>query len=214
MNKRQSNKFNSYQSVQGVLEDNQNIYEGVPIINQSVESFLSVVNEIDQILARTEMDTTGETSAKDVAKEKLATLATSLAASGSVYAFEAGDVELEAALGYTYSDLRYCRDAEALAISRTIESELRENFDAVTEYLISEENLNELHQAIEEFDNASEAKGGVKSGSVAETRTLSILFRVADDLLNKRLDRFVDRLKVEFPKFYVAYNNARMIVDL
>jgi hypothetical protein len=84
----------------------------------------------------------------------------------------------------------------------------------VTEYLISEENLSDLHEAIEEFDNAMETKGGVKSGSVAETRRLSILFRVADDLLNKKLDRFVARLKAEFPTFYDAYNNARMIVDL
>ena len=54
----------------------------------------------------------------------------------------------------------------------------------------------------------------MKSGSVAETRRLSILFRVADDMLNKKLDRFVARLKAEYPTFYDAYNNARMIIDL
>jgi len=197
-----------------VLEDNLNIYQDVTIINQSVESFFNIVDEIDNISTRTELDTTGETSAKIVAKEKLATMASSLAASASVYAFEVTDVELEASLGYTYSDLRYSRDAETLQISRAIESELRENFDAVTDYLISEENLAELHQTIEEFDNAMETKGGVKSGSVAETRRLSILFRVADDLLSKKLDRFIARLKAEFPTFYDAYNNARMIMYL
>ena len=197
-----------------MLEDNLNIYQDVTIINQSVESFFNIVDEIDNISTRTELDTTGETSAKIVAKEKLATMASSLAASASVYAFEVTDVELEASLGYTYSDLRYSRDAETLQISRAIESELRENFDAVTDYLISEENLAELHQTIEEFDNAMETKGGVKSGSVAETRRLSILFRVADDLLSKKLDRFIARLKAEFPTFYDAYNNARMIMYL
>ena len=214
MNKRQSNKLNSYQSVKGVLEDNLNIYEGVTIINQSVLSFFNIVDEIDAISTNTELDTTGETSAKILFKEKPATLASSLAASASVYAFETTDVELEASLGYTYSDLRYSRDAETLQISRAIEVELTENFDAVTDYLISEQDLADLHQAIEEFDNAMETKGGVKSGSVAETRRLSILYRVADDLLNKKLDRFVSRLKAEFPTFYDAYNNARMIVDL
>ena len=214
MNKRQSNKLNSYKSVKGVLETNQNIYEGTSIINQSVESFFSIVNELGKISTITAMDTTGETSAKILAKEKLATLASSLAVSASVYAFETTDVELEASLSYTYSDLRYSRDEETLQNSRAIETELRENFDQVTDYLISEQNLADLQQAIEEFDNAGETKGEVKSGSVAETRRLAILFRVADDLLNKKLDRFVARLKAEYPTFYDAYSNARMIVDL
>jgi len=214
MNKRQSNKLNSYQSVKGVLEDNRNIYESVGIINQSVESFFSMVNEIDTIATRTEMDTTGETSAKIVAKEKLATLASSLAASGAVFAFEESDVELEASLAYTYSDLRYARDAETLQISRAIEADLLDHQVEVAEYMVSEENLVQLHNMIEEFEDSLEIRGGVKSSSVAETRRLAILFRAADDLLNKKLDRFIVRLKAEHPTFFDAYQNARMIIDL
>ena len=99
MNKRQSNKLYSYQSTQGVLEDNRNIYEPVVIIKESVDSFFKIVDEIGEIATNTEMDTTGETSVKIVAKEKLANLANSLAASASVYAFENADIELEASLG-------------------------------------------------------------------------------------------------------------------
>ena len=214
MNKRQSNKLNSYQSVQGVLEDNQPIYEPVPIINQSVESFFRIVDEIDGIATKTEMDTTGETSAKIVAKEKLATVASSLAASGSVFAFDNSDIELEASLEYSYSDLRYARDTEALQISRAIELELLDHQADLTDYLVSDQDLANLHQLIEDFGNSLETRGGVKSGSVAETRRLAILFRVADDVLTKKLDRFVVRLKPDYPTFFDAYRNARMIVDL
>lgn len=214
MNKRQSNKLNSYQSVKGVLEDNRSIYEVVPIINQTAQSFFSMVNEIDAIATRTEMDTTGETSAKIIAKEKLATMASSLAASGAVYAFEESDVELEASLAYTYSDLRYARDAEALQIAMAIETDLLDHQDAIAEYMVSEENLLELHTLIDEFENSMEERGGAKSGSVAETRRLAVLFRAADDLLGKKLDRFIVRLKAEHPTFFDAYRNARMIVDL
>ena len=214
MNKRQSNKLNSYQSVKGVLADNRNIFEPVAIINQSVDSFLNIVNEIDEIATKTEMDTTGETSAKIVAKEKLSNMASALAASAAVYAFETGDIELEASLAYTYSDIRYARDTETMQIARAIESELLDNQAEVADYMVSDENLTELHTLIEEFEESQEIRGGVKSGSVAETRKLAILFRVADDLLNKKLDRFIARLKADYPTFYDAYNNARMIVDL
>jgi hypothetical protein len=214
MNKRQSNKFNSFQSVKGVLEDNRPIYEPVSIINQSVQNFFQVVDEINTISTRTEMDTTGETSAKIVAKEKLANMASSLAASGSVYAFENSDIELEASLEYTYSDLRYARDSEALQISMAIEVELLDHQAELTDYMVSEQDLTNLHQLIDDFENSLETRGGAKSGSVAETRRLSILYRVADDLLAKKLDRFVVRLKPDYPTFFDAYRNARMIVDL
>ena len=214
MNKRQSNKLNSYQSIKGVLEDNRPIYEPVPIINQSVESFFKVVDEVDAIATRTEMDTTGETSAKIVAKEKLATTASSLAASGSVFAFDNSDIELEASLEYTYSDLRYARDSEALQISMAIELELLDHQAELNDYMVTDEDLTNLHQLIDDFENSMEVRGGAKSGSVAETRRLAILFRVADDLLTKKLDRFVVRLKPDYPTFYDAYRNARMIVDL
>jgi len=149
-----------------------------------------------------------------VAKEKLATTASSLAASGSVFAFDNSDIELEASLEYTYSDLRYARDSEALQISMAIELELLDHQAELTEYMVSDEDLANLHQLIDDFENSMETKGGAKSGSVAETRRLSILFRVADDLLTKKLDRFVVRLKPDYPTFFDAYRNARMIVDL
>jgi hypothetical protein len=214
MNKRQSNKLNSYQSVKGVLQDNKPVYENIPIINQTVVSFFEIVDQIDKIATKTEMDTTGETSAKIVAKEKLASLASSLAASGSVWAFEQKDVELEAALAYSYSDLRYARDTETLQISRAIESELLDCQAELADYMVSDENMADLHRLIEGFEDSLEIKGGVKSGSVAETRQLAILYRVADDLLSKKLDRFVVRLKSNYPTFFDAYQNARMIVDL
>ncbi len=214
MNKRQSNKHNSYQSVKGVLEDNRSIYQDVEIINESVDSFFDIVNEIGEIATKTEMDTTGETSAKIVAKEKLAALASSLAASGSVYAFVASDIELEASLAYSYSDLRYARDTETFQIASAIESDLQDHKADVAPYMVSDENLADLNKLINEFEGSMEIRGGVKSGSVAETRRLAILYRVADDLLSKKLDRFIVRLKSDYPTFFDAYQNARMIVDL
>ena len=160
------------------------------------------------------MDTTGETSAKIVAKEKLAALASSLAASGSVYAFVASDIELEASLAYSYSDLRYARDSETFQIARAIESDLQDHKADVAPYMVSDENLADLNKLINEFEGSMETRGGVKSGSVAETRRLAILYRVADDLLSKKLDRFIVRLKSDYPTFFDAYQNARMIVDL
>jgi len=214
MNKRQSNKLSSYLRVKGVLEDNKTIYEPITIINQSVEEFQDIVNEIIEIAVRTEMDTTGKTSAKIIAKEKLATVASTLATSAAVYAYECSDVELETALTYTYTDIRYARDTESLHMACMIEAKLLSIEAKIVDYMVSSENLAELHSLIAEFEDAMITKGWAKSSSVAETRRLSVLFMEADDLLVRKLDRVMARLRAEFSIFYNAYRNARMIVDL
>ena len=214
MNKRQSNKLNSYLSVKGVLESNKSIYESIEIINQTVENYFSVVNEITGIATKVELDTTGETSAKMEAKVRLANMASGLAATGAIYAFEQHDVELESALEYSYSDLRYAKDAETLEIALAIESELLDHKEELASYMVSEEDLGNLRKIIEEFLDSLAIRGGEKSRNVAETKRLALLFRIADDLLKKRLDRFILRLKIDNPTFFDTYTNARIIVDL
>ena len=201
-------------SVIGILKYNQAIYKPITIINQTVIDFLDIVNEINEIATRTEKGTTGETTAKIVAKEKLARVASSLAALVAVFAFERSDIELEASVAYSYSDIRYARDVESQLMAIVIEGELLNNEAELVNYMVSPENLAELHSLIAEFEGALETRGSARSGSVADTRRLSILFRAADDLLNRKLDRLIAKLNTEHSSFYDAYTNARMIIDL
>ena len=214
MNKRQSNKLNSYLSVKGVLDDNRGIYESVAVLNQTVEGFIEILEEIAKIATRTRMDTTGETSAKNEIKEKLAVMASSLAASGSVFAFETSDIEMEASLDYCYTDLKFARDSKALQVSMAIELILLERRTEIADYLVSDQNLADLHQLIVDYKDSLNRRGAVKSKGVADTKKLIVLFKVADDHLYKKLDRIIVRLKSEYPTFCDAYLDARKIVDL
>lgn len=214
MDKYQSNKLNSYKSVKGVLDEYRNLYENEATLSRSVRDFFDMLGEIGRIATRTKMDTTGETAAKKLAKEKLARLASTLAASGAAYAFETSNQELEAALDYTYTDIKYARDSDALTRARAIETELLTHKEHLLEYMISEQDLDELDRHIDNYLTSLEVRGGVKSEHVADVRRLEILFRETDQLLQKRLDRFVLRLQSKTPMFYDAYSHARRIVDL
>ncbi|MFH0759004.1 MAG: hypothetical protein V2B15_17075 [Bacteroidota bacterium] len=214
MNKRQSNKLNSYLSMKGVLEDHVKIYASVGEIKKTVDSFFRLVDEINTLAGRARRDTTGETAAKNAAKKKLASTAGSLAALGSVFAMDRSDTVMEAALGYSYSDLRYARDAKTLQMALAIEYELTGHRADLARYMVSEQDLAGLHALIKAFEKSMEIQGGVKSESVALNARLSALFRETDTLLNRMLDRFISRLKPGHPAFYEAYRNARTIVDL
>lgn len=214
MNKDLSNKFNSYTAIKGVLAHNLGIYEEITLMSQSVEEFYQKVDEINVVAARTKADTSGETAAKRLAKEKLAVLATSLAASASIYAYESSNIELESALQYSYTDLKYARDSEALSRAMVIETELLVHRHKLDAYMITAGDLEELHKHITDYQNALKKRGSVKSQRVANFMKLKKLFREADQILIHKIDRLVLRLKPEFPSFFDAYTNARSIVDL
>ena len=142
-----------------------------------VDNFFEVGEQIVAIATQVELDINGETSAKIEAKHKLANMASGLAATGAIYAFEREDVELEASLSYSFTDIRYSKDAETLEISKAIESVLLENRSELEPYMVSEQNLADLYALIEEFESSLKIRGGVKSRNVAETKRLALLFR-------------------------------------
>ena len=213
MNKKQSNKFNAYLSVKGVLDKHRKIYSSVPMLTQTVGEFFNFLDEIKEVSTWTEMDTTGETSAKLVAKDKLALLASGLASSGMAYAYDRADTELEAALDYAYYKIRYARDADSLQIAGAIEAELLNHRANLAGYMVTGEHLTDLHRYIGNFKEAMKNKGGAKSGRVANTRKLALLFKSTDGLLHRKMDRLVIRIKTDSPNFYTAYHSARKIID-
>lgn len=201
-------------SVKGVLDKHGKKCSNVQMLAQTVGEFFVLLEEIKEVGVWTEMDTTGETSAKIVAKDKLASLANRLAASGMVYAFDRSDVELEAALDYAYYKIRYARDSETLQIAGAISTELHNHRANLTGYMVTEEHLVELQEHIDKFRETMEIKGGVKSRRVADTKRLGLLFKSTDDLLYRKMDKLMIRLNTDYPDFFNAYRSARKIVDL
>ena len=121
---------------------------------------------------------------------------------------------MEVALDYSYTDINFATDNVALHRAMVIEKELHKHHHNLEGYMISKQNLEELKQHIKTYEDALETRGGAKSDQVAGLRKLAELFREADNILIHKVDRFVLRLKPEFPTFYDAYQNARAIVDL
>lgn len=151
MNKRQSNKYNSYVKLKGVLQANASLYESIPIFKQFVDKFLSLLAELLSLNSEHTHDTTPVTDAKTIAKEKMTRLTSELAAAASAWAHEQNDPVLIGQFDYSYSDIRYARDNEASSISMSVLEELKSNATQLTEYMISEQDTATLEGYINEF---------------------------------------------------------------
>lgn len=213
MNRRQENKIRSFQNTKGVLDNNTEAYQEYPAVVQGVSNFNTNLAEILKIGTQASTDTTGITQAKTKAKDTMATLATEMSGSLKALAFDKQDVQLEAAVDFSYSDIRYASDIDALQSANVIYAEIENNLPDLANYMVSQEDADEFKVSIDEFERLSETKGKVKSTSVSDTKRLAQLIRETDDLLNKNLDQLILRIKRKQPAFYDTYMNARNIID-
>lgn len=214
MQKRMTNKMNSYERTQGVLEEHRSLYDQVPVYKNAVDSFNSVVASIQSTGSVAGRDTTGKTERKEEIKEELANFALGMSAAGLMYAYDIQDTDLQSALEYSYTDLRYARDSVIILGALTIEREMLPLKDELAEYNVTEEDFTRFRELIQAYDEAQEDRGSFKTGAVAANRNLDVLFGQADALLNQKVDKMVVRLKSDHPEFYIQYNVARTIVDL
>jgi hypothetical protein len=214
MQRTMTNKKNSYERIQGVLAEHTSLYDSVPVYKDAVDSFNSAVANIESTGSAAERNTTGKTEMKEQLKEDLSNFAVALSSAAMMYAYDTGDIDLQSALEYSYSNLRYAKDSETVLSALTIESELLDLKEELPDYNVTEEDLTRLRKLIVDYNDAQEDRGLFKTGTVAANRSLEVLFGKADNLLKRKIDKMVWRFKFDHPNFYVQYRAARTIVDL
>jgi hypothetical protein len=200
-------------NVTGVTNNNRNIIETSPRLTQATDDLNNYVNEIKNIAVKTGMDTTGITEAKIESKDKMATLGSEIAAAIRAYAHDNNNLQLAAAVDYSYSDIRYTTHIESLQIANVILEETENHINELSGYMVSSGDAVEYRGCVSNFEELSENKGQVKSSSVAQTKHLTQLFKETDDLLTKTIDLLIFRMKRKYPLFYDTYMNARNIAN-
>ena len=214
MNAYQFNTQNMFHGVAGVLKSNREIYSEIPMVVKTVEEFISVVDQISVLGSNSGTDTSGVTSEKSKVKELLAHKTRYLGGVATAYAFDLEDRKMAAALAYSFSDIRYAKDAQTYQIALAVLSEIEAHADELVVYGITPEELAAYKQTIEDYRNLLEDKVEYKAIGVAETKQLAYLLSHGNDLLKKKIDNFFFRFKSRESGFYEAYLNARMIIDL
>jgi len=129
MLKAYTNKYNSYQAIQGTLNDNRSLYEDNIIMQELVNEFMELKDEIIRVAGKSDHKTNEMTREKYRLKEEMAEKAYALASAGIVYAMDVDDPELKSKLSANYSKIKYAKDAEAYGYAGGIESTLRKHID-------------------------------------------------------------------------------------
>jgi len=209
-----SNKFNAYVGLKSILIKHRSVYGSHLIVVELVEQFNALIDEIVRVSSKAVYGTKKYTEKKHQKKSEMAQLASSMAAAGMVYALDRDNVEMQSALKWSYSKIKFATDTEALLRSGLIETTLRKHIAELEEYLISAKDLEMLRESIDEFEDILKERATERTENDVAHKQLKKLFEETDNHLYMKLDRMMLRIGDKNPDFYNTYRQARKIDDL
>jgi hypothetical protein len=214
MTNRQENKLAMYLATLSVMNQNFNTWTTVPAITAAVNTLDQKINDIRTASAAQDLQLTGIATDKRQLRARLVELGYQLSSIISAFAQDTADNELKDKVDYSFSELNKISDS-LIAQRCTNFHDLGTTWLAdLTSYGVTQQQLDDLKQAIDDYVAKAPAPRTAASNKVAVTRSIKELFEETDQLLKSSLDKLVITYKTSTPSFYNAYSVARSIIDL
>lgn len=214
MNRSQSNKLSMFDSVIAVLRLFAEKIALLPILATLRDEFFSKVALIKLTDQEIKTVSAGKTNAKDEAKEDMIDLLYPMASSLYVYAKRSSNEQLKALTNLPKSSLFLMRENDLAIRANLIKDAVVANKTELADYLVTNEKIIALTDAVAAFENAAETKDSGFASRTAAREALLKLFDEVDDLLLDEIDGIMETFKTTEPDFYNAYFSARVIKDL
>lgn len=213
MLKRLSNKLMMYNAVQSLLNQNAVIWEPVPAMVNTINTFESLLAEIETYQQITQGNKKGITQQKATQQELVISHTYELLSVLYAMATATNNPVLESKVNFTESDLLKKRDTQLVSVCLTIAELGTEYLADLSVYGVTESELMILKEEIRLFaDNLPTGRISVSERKAANVK-LKDLFVQVDALLKKQLDRLMVRYRKNQPDFYSLYHNTRRIVN-
>ena len=214
MTDRQNAKFNMYQKVLNVCEENKEEYAGISALVNAVSGLKTRVSDIQSVTQQqTETVSKGATKDKNSVIDRMVELSLKVAYPMYVYAFDTENNRLLQKVNVNKSMFYHTHDQEALTLAKIILAEANTHSTALTDYGLSNADLMELEAVISQFESLINAPSGVIGERKLYTSNLRELFVAADSIIYDKLDKLVVLFKTSKPDFFTLYSNARNVVN-
>jgi hypothetical protein len=177
-----------------------------------VAHFKGKIGAIDAAAQKQEMPS-GATDNKAAARDALEDVLFLACEALGTLAHSTDNHDLSALVEVTPSSLDHLgeqelsnRAASVLAAANTWKTDL-------APLQVTQDNLNELEQALQDFNASKEGPRQATTERMVQTESLPELIREASEILRERIDRMVNLFRRSDPDFVAGYRGARVIVD-
>ncbi len=206
------NKLGMYLVVLTVLDKFSAVIAAVPAAVKLVARFKGIVAEINSRSSEVDKGTSGETNAKTKAEDDMSEAVSILVGVLHSYATEVEDEELMKKSDVTDSDIDRKRDVERGPFCTSLIDMVEEHKAELAEFGVAEEDIANARALIKAYEDSLGKRDSTKVEHESQRKSIAALFRSADRLLNRQLDKMVANMKNADMK--QAYEAARVIRDV
>lgn len=213
MEKYQSNKIKMYGAAGKFLHDHQDKVDSIPRFKEALEEFdesLEVINE-QEVHRNTASE--GKTDVKHNAEEEMIIEAINAASSLRAYAAEKKNAELKSIVKTSVRKLARMKEIDLINKCTQIYNEAKKLENELADHGLVPSEIALLKTKIDGYRSS----GGTRDSSVADRKGTRInivdLINEQDDLLEEKLDSFVNKFIAKDKLFYDGYYSARQIKE-
>jgi hypothetical protein len=213
MNKITKNKLAMYRSLRTVLTSQEAEWSVLPAFASAVQTFASRLGALEQSMYQQNIAMVGVSAVRDAKKSIVADKAYAMSSAMVAYGVVNNDVELINHVKIARHKLLYApRDLVIVLVDRILirATSLIGLLDA---YGVDQASVNELQLLRDELGTQMNAPRNAILDRKGETERISSLVKEIDAILKFQLDTLIRILKEDHPDLFIAYTNARVIVD-
>jgi hypothetical protein len=198
----------------GVIDNNKPVWKDVAAFSTARDDFESAIDNVRAQELKQSTTTTGVTLDKRTAREAMCSAAAIVGGAVAAYADKQNNHELFASVDFSAADLLHRSEAECVTNCTAILNAGMTNLAALTTGKhLAQSDLDDLKAKIDAFNVALERPRQAEAGSKSATDQLPDAIAAADRIVERQLDRLMERFRVSNPDFYSAFKVARVIVD-
>jgi hypothetical protein len=214
MNIKQETHLKMLIATLGVIDNNKPVWKDVAAFSTARDDFESAIENVRAQELKQSTSTTGVTQDKRTAREAMCSAAAVVGGAVAAYADKQNNHELFAAVDFSAPDLLHQSEAECVTHCTAILNAGTDNLATLkTAKHLAQADLDDLKEKVDEFNAALERPRQTKAGSKSATDQLPDAIAAADRIVERQLDRLMERFRGSNGDFYSAYQVARVIVD-
>jgi len=212
MNTELTNRVTMLKTVSAYMEENKTVWNTMAPLQTALTDFAAELAHIDADAQEHEAPV-GATADKADARDALEDVTFLMCEALSFVAHEADDNDLTALTRVSRTTLDRMSAEELSNRATSVLAQANAHKTELTQIQVTQENIDELSDALTEFNDAKAGPRTATATRAALTEALPKRVRDATDILRKRVDRLVNLFSRSNPDFVAGYENARAIVD-
>jgi len=203
----------AYRALKGVCETNKTVWTKMKAFADDFTEFTDLVEGIEELAKSQASPTTGITQDKRNLRRATGKAAVAIAGPVAAFAAKTNSRELLANVDFRLSALLNGRDKTSLDRCQGIQVVTAAVVKQLGDYNITAADAKDLQDKIDAYDAILTRPREARASGKTVTQQLSDAFDEVDLLLDERLDKLVERFRVDNSGFVSDYENARRIVD-